>query len=171
MRNLAILAGAAPVRSRVLSLNDLVNNAISGVRKSVDLDLSGDDPTVELDLWLAQDALGSVVQFMAETGAVTSIRVVTRVVGGAVALTIEDDGGSLTEKELRTLFAPFSKADRRPKTGVGLTKLADLAARAGGHVAASSRQPNGLRIVLTLPVATASQSGDGPGVPLSKKGV
>lgn len=171
MRHLAILAGADPVRPRVLSLNDLVNNAVSGVRKPVELDLSGEDPAVELDLWLAQDALGSVAEFMAATNAVKSLRVVTRVVGGAVALTIEDDGGSLTEKELRTLFSPFSKADRRPKAGVGLTKLADLAARSGGRVAASSREPTGLRIVLTLPVASAAPSGDGPGVPLTKKGV
>ena len=171
MRHLAILAGGEALRTRVLSLNDLVDHAVSGLNKSVEMDLSGEDPAVELDLWLAQDALGSLARFMADTNAVSSLRVATRVVGEAVALTIEDDGGSLKDKELRMLFAPFSKADRRPKTGVGLTKLADLAARFGGRVAACAREPNGLRVVLTLPIARAGASVDGPGVALSKKPV
>jgi signal transduction histidine kinase len=171
MRHLGILAGGDALRARVLSLNDLVDNAVSGIKKPVDLDLSGEDPAVELDLWLAQDALASLARFMADTNAVSSLRVATRVVGGAVALTFEDDGGSLSDKELRRLFTPFSKADRRPKTGVDLTKLADLASRFGGRVAACAREPEGLRVVLTLPVADAGASVDGPGVPLSKKGV
>jgi len=169
MRQLSILASEDALRPRVLSLNDLVRSATLGLGAALDLDLSGDDPSVELDLWLAQEAIKSLVQFMADTSAVSSIRVVTRVVGGAVALTIEDDGGSLTDGELRTLFAPYAKADRRPKSGVALTKLADLAARSGGHVAAGAREPSGLRVVLTLPVA--GDSGNGPGVPLTKKGL
>jgi signal transduction histidine kinase len=168
MRHLAILAGAEPLRARVVSLNDLVNNAVAGAAKPVELDLSGEDPQVELDVWLAQDAFSAVAKFMADASSVSSIRVATRKVGGAVALTIEDDGGSLSEKELRQLFAPFAKANRRPKGGVGLTKLADLASRFRGRVAAGTREPNGLRVVLTLPVAS---SGDGPGVTLTKKSV
>ncbi len=168
MRHLAILAGAEPIRARVVSLNDLVRNSVSGAKKPVELDLSGEDPAVQLDVWLAQEALGSVVGFMADAGSVSSIRVATRQVSEAVALTIEDDGGSLSEKELQRLFAPFAKADRRPKVGVGLTKLADLASRFGGRVSASTREPKGLRVVLTLPV---SSSGDGPGVTLTKKRV
>jgi len=171
MRHLGILAGGDPRRSRVVALNDLVANAVSNVRKPVEMDLSPEEPAVELDLWLAQDALGSLAEFMASTSTVSSLRVVTRVVGGAVVLTFEDDGASLTDNELAKLFAPFSKADRRPKTGVGLTKLADLASRFGGRVVADRRVPNGLRVVLTLPVASAGASGNGPGVPLSKKRV
>jgi signal transduction histidine kinase len=169
MRKLAGLASEDALRPRVLSLNDLVTNATSGLKKRVELDLSGEDPAVEVDLWLAQEALGSLARFMADTNAVSSIRVVTRVVGNAVALTVEDDGGSLTNKELRGLFAPFAKADRRPKPGLGLTRLADLALRFGGHVTASTREPNGLRVVITLPVAITS--GDGPRVPLAKKDI
>lgn len=170
MRQLAVLAEQDAVRPRMLSLNDLVVSATSSLGAVVELDLSSEDPTVALDLWLAQDALASLARFMAETHSVSSIRLATRVVGTAVALTIEDDGGSLTDKELRFLFAPFSKASRRPKTGVGLVKLADLASRFGGYVAAANREPNGLRVVLTLPVARATKSGDGPGMPLAKKG-
>ncbi|KPK15071.1 MAG: hypothetical protein AMJ62_10840 [Myxococcales bacterium SG8_38] len=171
MRNLAILAGEEPLRARALSLNDVVTNAIMGLKAQAELDLSSRNPTVELDLWLAQDALGGVARFMADTSAVTSMRIATRVVGTAVALTLEDDGASPTEKELRVLFTPFAKLDRRPKTGLSLTKLAHLASCFGGHVAATIREPNGLRIVMTLPVADTAASGNGPGMPLSKKGM
>lgn len=169
MRNLSILAGNE-IRARVLSLNDLVINAVSGLSPSAVLDLSGDDPAVSLDLWLAQDALGRATQFMVATKSVTSIRVATRVVGSAAALTIEDDGVSPSEKELESLFSPFSKLDRRPNVRLDLTKLADLASRSGGYVTAGVREPHGLRIVMTLPVAPCAGSGDGPGMPLSKQG-
>lgn len=169
MRHLGTLAGGEALRARVLSLNDLVNNAVSDIEKPVETDLSGEEPAVELDLWLAQDALGSLAHFMADTRSVSSLRVATRVVGEAVALTFEDDGESPSEDEARKLFAPFSKAARRPKTGVGLTKLADLASRFGGRVVAGRREPKGLRVVLTLPIVSASV--DGPGVPLPKQGV
>lgn len=172
MRHFAILAGGEePSRARPLSLNDLVTNSVSGLGAPVELDLSSDEPTVMLDIWLAQDALSGVAQLMAATKAVTSIRVASRVVGSAAALTIEDDGASPTEKELRVFFTPFAKIDHRPKVGFGLTKLADLASRSGGYVTAGVREPQGLRIVLTLPVADDPKSGNGPGVPLSKKSV
>lgn len=171
MRHLAVLAGEQPVRARPLSLNDLVLNAVSEIEVPTELDLSAEDPTVQLDVWMAKETLAGVAQFMAKAKAVTSIRVATRVVGSAIALTIEDDGSSPSDKEVRALFAPFTKLDRRPKVGLELTALADLASRSGAHVTASVRDPHGLRIVLTLPVFDGTASGDGPGVPLSKKGV
>jgi len=171
MRDLAILAGDESPRPRILSLNDLVNNAASALDTPVELDLSSDDPPVELDLWLAQDALVSAAKFMASARAATWMRIATRVVGSATALTLEDDAGTPSEKELATLFTPFARVDHRPKVALSLTKLADLAARSGGYVTAAVREPRGLRIVLTLPVARVAASGDGPGVALPEEGV
>ena len=166
MRHLAALAGSDSAPLRVLSLNDLVRNAVSELDAPAKLDLSAEDAAVRLDLWAAKDALSGVVRFMTQTKAVTSVRIATRVVGSAAALTMEDDGASPTEKELRAWFSPFTKLDRRPKAGLEMTKLADLAARSGGHVTTGVREPRGLRIVLTLPVVDAAASGHGPGVPL-----
>lgn len=168
MRDLAVLAGADALPSRVLSLNDLVTNAVSGVEAPVTLDLSSEDPVARLNLWLAQDALASAIGFMAATKTVTAIRVATRVVGSAAALTIEDDGVSPNEEVLRLMFTPFAKLDRRPIVKLGLSKLADLASRSGGFVTAGVRDPHGLRIVLTLPIEEGGSSGDRPGVPLAK---
>ena len=171
MRNLSILASSRSPRARALSLNDLLANAVSGIGAPVELDITADDPVVVLDLWLAQDALSSLLRFMAATKGVTAIRVATRMVGSAAALTIEDDGPSPSSEELRSLFTPFLKLERRPKVELGLTKIADLASRAGGFISAAPCQPHGLRIALTLPVAEARASGDGPGVSLPEKGV
>jgi signal transduction histidine kinase len=171
MRQLAVLAGEASFRARALSLNDLVTNVVSELGTPAELDLSAEDSTVQLDVWMAREALSGVAQFMAQTKAATSLRVATRVVGSAAALTIEDDGASPSEKELCALFTPFTKLDRRPKVGFELTRLADLASRSGGYVTASVRDPHGLRIVLTLPVSNGAASGNGPGVPLPKKGM
>ena len=153
MQQLAALASDHPLRARALSLNDLVANMVSGLTGKVELELSAKDPSVALDSRLARESLGALARFMSETSSVSSVRVSTRIVGSAVALTFEDDGGSLSAKELRSLFVPYSKAERRPKPGIGLARVADLASRFGGHVAACNREPRGLRVVLTLPLA------------------
>ncbi len=171
MRDLSVLAGDSSLQTRVLSLNDLVRTTVSGLEAPVTLDLSIRDPVARLNLWLAQDALGGVVRFMAATRTVASIRIATRLVGAAVALTIEDDGVSPSDDEIRLMFAPFAKIERRPNVKLMLAKLADLASRSAGFVTAGAREPHGLRIVLTLPIEERAPSGDGPGVPLAKQGV
>lgn len=153
MRQLAMLAGDGSTRARLISLNDLVHQVVPGPATPINAELSTVDPTVRLDLWLAQDALSSVAGFMSTTKSVTSVKVATRILGQAAMLTIEDDGPSPTKEELATLFTPFTKLDRRPKIGLDLTKLAHLAERYGGHVAAAACEPHGLRVVLTLPIA------------------
>lgn len=168
MRDLATLAAEASLQTRALSLNDLLSNAASGLEAPVTLDLSKEEPVARLNLWLAQDALRAAVEFMAATKTVSSIRLATRLVGSAAVLTIEDDGVSPSERDLRLMFTPFAKVDRRPKVKLGLTKLADLASRSSGFVTASVREPHGLRLVLTLPVDEGSASGDRPSVSLAE---
>jgi signal transduction histidine kinase len=171
MRDLAAFTTDNPIQTRVLSLNDLVRNAVSDLEVATTLDLSTRDPVARLNLWLAQDALGRLIRFMASTKTVGSIRIATRVVGSAAVLTIEDDGVSPSEQDLRTLFTPFAKIDRRPNAKLGLAKIADLAFRSDGFVTAGVREPQGLRVVLTLPVDEDAPSGDGPGVSLPQQGV
>lgn len=152
MRQLSMLGREEATRARVISLNDLAHQVASALATPVEVELSAIDPTVRLDLWLAQDALSSVAGFMSATTSVTSLKITTRVLGRAAMVTIEDDGPSPTKDELAALFTPFTNLDRRPKIGLDLTKLAHLAERNGGHVAAAVREPRGLRVVLTLPL-------------------
>ncbi|MDH3199799.1 MAG: hypothetical protein OEM15_02795 [Myxococcales bacterium] len=152
MRQLSMLATDGAPRARVVSLNDLADQVVSGLKTPVDAELSIVDPAVRLDVWLAQDALLSVAGFLSATLPPTSLKVATRILGQAAMLTVEDDGPSPTNDELATLFAPFTKLGRRPKLGLELTKLAHLAERHEGHVAAAACEPHGLRIILTLPI-------------------
>lgn len=170
MRQLSMLAGDASTRARVISLNDLAHQIVSGLATPVvDAELSTVDPTVCLDLWLAQDALSSIVGFLSATRSVTSVKVATRILGQAAMLTIQDDGPSPTKDELAALFTPFTNLERRPKIRLELTKLAHLAERHGGHVAAAACEPHGLRVVLTLPIADEASLNDRPGVSLPKQ--
>lgn len=156
MRQLAMLANDGSMRARLISLNDLAHQATSDLGASIDVKLGTVDPIVRVDVWLAQDALSSVVGFMSNTKSVTSVRVATRILGQAAMLTLEDDGPSPTNTELASLFTPFARLDRRPKIGLELSKLAHLAERYGGHVAAALSEPHGLRVVLTLPITNAA---------------
>ena len=142
MRHVAVLAGEQSSRARPLSLNDLVINVTSALDTPPELDLSSEEATVQLDVWMAREALAGVVRFMAETKAVTSLRVATRVVGSAAALTLEDDGTSPSDKELRALFAPFTKLDGRPKVGLQLTSLDRKSTRLNSSHTDISRMPS-----------------------------
>ncbi len=157
MRQLSMLATDGASRARVVSLNDLAHQVVSGLKTPVDVELSVVDPAVRLDLWLAQDALLSVARFLCATLPPTSVKVATRILGQAAMLTVEDDGPSPTNDELTTLFAPFTKLSRRPKISLELTKVAHLAERHGGHVAAAACEPHGLRIILTLPIVNEAR--------------
>lgn len=167
MRQLSTIAGEDPSHSRPVSLNDLAHQLMQSATKPSTSSLSEVEPRVLVDLWLAQDALASVARFMTAATSVTKLHVATRILGQAAMLTLEDDGPKPTDSEITSLFSPFSRLEGRPKHGLDLTKLAYLAERAGGHVAATRNEPAGLRLVLTLPTADAT-SGDGPGVPLAK---
>ncbi|MEM7135512.1 MAG: hypothetical protein AAF500_02980 [Myxococcota bacterium] len=168
MRHLSTLSGDDPDHSRVVSLNDLAHHLGQECAKPVERVLSSVEPTVRLDLWLAQGTLGSIARFLTGAQSVTRLRVSTRILGAATMLIFEDDGPPPSDSELASLFAPFTKLAGRPKTGLELTKLAHLAERAGGHVAGARLEPRGMRLVLTLPLATDAPSGDGPGMALPK---
>lgn len=153
MRQLSMLATTGSTRARLISLNDLAHQTVSGLGTSISVELGTVDPRVRLDVWLAQDALSSVAGFMSTTKSVKSVKVATHVLGQAAMLTLEDDGPTPTQEELAGLFTPFTRLERRPRLGLELTKLAHLAEGFGGHVAAAAREPHGLRVVLTLPIA------------------
>lgn len=171
MRQLSSLTGQDASNPRRVSLNDLAHHVKAESARPVRFELSKTEPNVKLDLWLGQQALAGAVRFMSTSASVTSLRVATRILGKAALLTVEDDGATPNESELASAFAPFAKLRGRPRSCLGLTKLALMAAHGGGHVNAAAREPHGLRLVLTLPLAEDVGSVDGPGVPLSKQRV
>ena len=165
MQELAVLAGVGSRWGRVLSIDEIITQVVSTLDAPVALDLDPNAPSVELHPSLAHDAFVDTVCFMAEAKDVTQLSLGTRVLGGEVQITFEDDGPRPSDQVVAAMFTPFAKLDGRPKVGMRLVKLADLASRSGGRVEASARDPRGLRVTLTLPVVA---SADGPGVALSE---
>ena len=165
MQELALLAGAGPLWKRAISINEVLANAVSTLDAPVELRLDRSDPSVEIHPSLAHDAFVDAIRFMAEAKETSSIQVTIRVRGSKVELVFEDDGPSPSERDVDVMFTPFAKLDGRPKVGMRLVKLADLASRSGGRAAARLRDPRGLRLTITLPLAA---SGDGPGVTLTE---
>ena len=168
MRQLSQLGASRPANCALTSLNDLAHQIVSGSPKPVDVEPSEADPTVLLDPRLAQDALSSALGFMTATSSVTSVRVATHIVETAGMLILEDDGPAPKPRELASLFSPFVNVHGRPKVALDLTKFAQLAERHGGHVSATGKEPNGLRLALVLPLAERSLSADRPGVALAE---
>ncbi len=165
MQELSVLAGVGSQWGRALSINEVVTQAVSTLDAPVALDLDPGEPSVEIHPSLAHDAIVDSLRFMAESRDVTAISLTTRVLGSEVQILVEDDGPRPSEEDVNAMFTPFAKLQGRPKVGMRLVKLADLASRFGGRVEARPRDPRGLALALTLPLAA---SADGPGVTLTE---
>jgi two-component system sensor histidine kinase CpxA len=78
---------------------------------------------------------------------------------GRVTVRVEDRGPGVPDEALKRLFAPFyrvpgSAAQHPSGSGLGLSIAARAAARCGGTVTAENRKPNGLCVIVTLPLCT-----------------
>lgn len=154
MKDLGMLTGQRAFRPHVISVNDLLERATGEITASTELDLDQRDPKVLVDLWFTQEAIGSVLAFMAACPAVSVLRATTTSDGSILRLILEDNGPTPSDAELRRLFVPLANISGRPKPLFSLTKLADLAARFEGAVVGVGTEKGGLRIELSLPLAS-----------------
>lgn len=81
--------------------------------------------------------------------------------GGAIEISVDDDGPGVPTSELERVFEPFHRleASRSRDTGgsgLGLAIARQIARAHGGDVSLSNRTTGGLRATLTLPAQTAS---------------
>ena len=81
----------------------------------------------------------------------------------AVSLSVEDGGPGLPGDEREQIFELFYRAGSNQReasgTGIGLFVVAQLARSMGGVAVAQNREPSGLRVVVTLPIARAVEPG------------
>lgn len=76
----------------------------------------------------------------------------------SLAITIDDDGPGIPEKEIESMFKPFSRLEtsRNRETGgsgLGLSIARSIARAHGGDVTLTNRTPQGLRATVRLPIS------------------
>ncbi|MFT3914631.1 MAG: hybrid sensor histidine kinase/response regulator [Anaeromyxobacteraceae bacterium] len=129
----------------------------------------------ELPLWVEGDAirlgqalaniLWNAAKFTPSGGHIRAE--VTRAPGMTAVIRVTDDGVGVPPELLRTIFEPFTQADRsldrsHGGLGVGLAIVRSVAAAHGGSVVARSDGPGrGTQLELTLPLASEAAAVDG----------
>jgi two-component system OmpR family sensor kinase len=94
---------------------------------------------------------------------------------GAVAVTVADDGPGVPDGKLPRIFDRFYRAGppaggQPPGSGLGLAIVSAAAMACHGTATAAARRPHGLRVTLTLPVASPQRGADAPGTEGSQPG-
>jgi two-component system sensor histidine kinase TctE len=112
-----------------------------------------DSLTVPADKLLLREALSNLIDNAlryAGTGASVTLR--TRREGAHCIVEVEDNGPGLQSPDIERVFERFWRASELPGgCGLGLSIVAEIAHRHGGEARAQGLQPQGFRVVLTLP--------------------
>ena len=108
-----------------------------------------------------RDLLRSAISNIAENAVKYSpdgsgIAIKGRVEGGACEISISDSGGGLSEKELKTIFQPYSRGENASHSvegwGIGLPLADAIIRKHGGRIGAKSEGGGGSCFTIFLPV-------------------
>ncbi len=89
------------------------------------------------------------------TPAATTATVTADISPTEIRIEVADDGPGVPDDQLPRVFDRFHRAgapSNRPGSGLGLAIVAEIAAVHGGTAIATSNDPHGLRVAITLPV-------------------
>jgi two-component system sensor histidine kinase KdpD len=150
-------AGALPVATAAVGLDDVVASALGGgdVGARIDVDVPDDLPAVVADAGLLERVVANVVQ-NALRYAPPETRV--RVAGSAhldrVELRVIDRGPGIDAAELERVFRPFQRTDDVPSNGagvgLGLAIARGFTEAMGGEVTAEPTPGGGATVVIRL---------------------
>ena len=65
-------------------------------------------------------------------------------------LVVSDQGPSLSDDALETVCEPYAELPGRPKVGLRLTRVVDLADRFNGRLEVAHREPTGITVTLSF---------------------
>jgi PAS domain S-box-containing protein len=159
VRHLLAFSRAEDAEPRVLDLNAVVG----GVRRMLDrlleenieivVDLAADDAAVLADQsQLEQILLNLAVNARDAMPGGGRLTVATRVDDISVRLIVQDDGVGMDEQTSARIFDPFfTTKPRGAGTGLGLSTVYGLVAKAGGAIALDSSPGQGTTFEITLP--------------------
>ncbi|MDQ3930785.1 MAG: ATP-binding protein, partial [Chloroflexota bacterium] len=162
-------AGQLRLVRQQVSLVEIIERAVSAAQAilqerglTLQVDVSTDLPTIHAD----PDRIGQVLRNLLRN-AIThtphggEVRVVARLAGGQVEVSVRDTGRGIPSKHLPHIFERFFRADRSRAratggTGLGLAIVKQLVELHGGRVWAKSTQGEGSTFAFTLPVKNIS---------------
>jgi two-component system, OmpR family, sensor histidine kinase KdpD len=160
--DLEALDVAAVVEPLVERLRPLVGD------RPIDIDLPPDLPPVRADAVLLDTLVGNLLENAGRYAPPPArIAITCRANGAYLHIAVEDGGPGVPNDSLARLFDKFYRVDRqgtgsRRGLGIGLSVVRGLAESMGGEVGADASPLGGLRVTVTLPLATAPlDHGDG----------
>lgn len=156
-------AGAVPLETQDVGLDDVVARAVGGVvdARAVDIDLPPDLPDVTADVGLLDRVIANLVENAARhTAAGTRVRVAASARGDRVLLQVVDHGRGVPDALKERMFQPFQRLDDTPTgvgVGLGLAVAKGLTEAQGGRLRAEDTPGGGLTMVVELPCASAAR--------------
>jgi two-component system sensor histidine kinase KdpD len=152
-------AGALPVRTRPVALDDVVARALdeAGVRpRAVVIDIPEDLPDVVVDAGLLERVIVNVVA-NAQRYATSPPALTARALPGWVELRIADDGPGVPPAERERVFVPFQRLGDTSTggLGLGLALCRGLTEAMGGSLGLEDTPGGGLTLVISLPAPAA----------------
>jgi PAS domain S-box-containing protein len=147
-----------------LDLNLLVREVLTlyeSLGSSIQLELASRLPRVVGDAAQLRQVIHNLLQnaqdALADTAA-PSIIVASEAVGGAVRLSVTDNGSGFPEHLMKRVFEPYVTTKPRG-TGLGLVIVKKIVEEHGGEVAISNVTPHGARVTVSLPSVEARSAG------------
>jgi len=163
-------AGSLRADREIYALDDALTRPLERARARLGgraLDVAVEPVAVNVDAVFLDAAVGNVLDNAIKyTPDLARIRVATgEPSGGAVCLTIEDDGPGVPDAALAHLFekfyrAPGARGGSRGGLGIGLAVVRGLVEAMGGRVAARPSDLGGLAIDIDLPLAAPPAGAD-----------
>ena len=160
----AALAEFPASRPQPTDLNRIVEQSLAlfeGRLQNIAIfsDLADDLPLVMADPGAMKRALANLIDNAAEAmqhSLLRELRISTsRLENNMVELSIADTGHGITDDMRERLFLPYFSTRQRG-TGLGLAIAAKIVQEHGGTIRAEKNQPAGARLLIELPVASAS---------------
>ncbi len=147
------------INGLLANCGDIIHRQKSVKRIDVVQDLDPRIPPITGDSNSLQQAflniLVNALEAISETG---TVRVVSRLLdGGAIRVTIQDDGCGVPEQDLRKLFAPYySTKSQSGSSGLGLFLAKRVFDQHGASITMESRARQGTRVIITFPAPSVT---------------
>jgi two-component system OmpR family sensor kinase len=127
----------------------------------------GDGLRASLDPLRVEQAVGNLVDNALRHGAGTVVIAARTIDGGAVEISVADEGAGIPDDLAARAFERFTRADdarTRDGSGLGLAIVAAIVGSHGGSVRVNATEGGGATLVVSLPLRDDSQEashGDG----------